>query len=188
MISHGEVKHSLSASLWWNAKSKNTDLDSNVWQLWLRTIFILDHSEKLRGWLAGNKFPFFFFSFQKGKSVIMLELLWGFISQCVCLRSEFHDLVLLPLFRDRTCRFWCVWGRRTVWGLKQTNSHIYVAALWTFSRAFRWCRGKQRLWRVNGRRMSPVCGGLCLYMWVQPGVWVSEWNTLCIQANTEASP
>lgn len=191
-----QLKRSLSASLWWNAKSKNTDLDSNVWQLWPRTIFILYHSEKLCGWLAGNKshfflFFFFLFSFQKGKSFIMLQLLWGFyLTMCLfkvrvswapltfSFTSAFQrsNLQVLVCMRKKNCL------------RHKTNNVTFTLLLFGLSAAL----------SVNADVNSDceglmvgewiLCMGVYVCTWVQPGVWVSEWNTLCIQANTEASP
>lgn len=44
-----QLKYTHSPFLQWNAWSKNTDLDSNIWQLWTSTIFLLCLSEKLYG-------------------------------------------------------------------------------------------------------------------------------------------
>lgn len=44
-----QLKYSHSPSLQWNARSKNTDLVSNIWQLWPTTIFLLYHREELHG-------------------------------------------------------------------------------------------------------------------------------------------
>lgn len=76
------------------------------------------------GWLATSSF-FFFIS--KGQKRYHARVAVGFyLTMCLFKVRVSWLFVLLSLFRDQTCRSWCVWGRRTV---LKTKSHLRCCSL-----------------------------------------------------------